>query len=205
MRSKQDRCRFPDHCLILRHFSIPVKIFLYRILAFPIYLVMLLPMPLLYVISDFFFVLLFHVLKYRRNIVHTNLRNAFPEKTEKEIAIISRKYYAFMVDVFIETFKLLTISRAELEKRVIFENIDEAQKLIDRNQNFLYVMGHCGNWEWCGQGFQLKNIVQLDTLYHPLGNSFFDWLTMRLRTRWGMHVIPMNASLREMFRRKNIL
>ncbi|MCB0376778.1 MAG: lipid A biosynthesis acyltransferase, partial [Sinomicrobium sp.] len=50
-----------------------------------IYLVSLLPFRLLYLLSDLLFVLVFHLIGYRKEVVRNNLRNAFPEKGEEEI------------------------------------------------------------------------------------------------------------------------
>ena len=53
-------------------------------LALPfLYGISLLPFPLLYLLSDLVFVLLFHVVRYRRKVVRTNLRNSFPEKSAR--------------------------------------------------------------------------------------------------------------------------
>ena len=52
-----------------------------------------LPFWILYVKSDVFYFLLFYVVRYRKKVVYTNLRNAFPEKTENEIDQIARKFY----------------------------------------------------------------------------------------------------------------
>jgi len=110
-----------------------------------------------------------------------------------------------MVDLFLETFKLLTISKKELQQRVVFDDITLVNQLKARNQNFLFVMGHYGNWEWCGQSFQLKHIYQQDVLYHPLSSPFFEWFTMKLRTRFGVKPLAMKTSLKEMINRKTIL
>ena len=56
-------------------------------LALPfIYLISLLPFPVLYLFSDLVFVLLYYVIGYRKKVVTQNLCNAFPERSEKEIA-----------------------------------------------------------------------------------------------------------------------
>jgi KDO2-lipid IV(A) lauroyltransferase len=177
----------------------------YYLLASPIYLLALLPFPVFYFICDIFYVLTYHIVGYRKKIVYTNLRNAFPDKTEKEINTIAKAYYHFMIDLFLETFKLLLMSEKQLKKRVLFDDLSMIYELKERKQNFLFVMGHYGNWEWCGQSFHLHHIFQQDVLYHPLSSPFFEWLMMKIRTRFGVQPIPMASSIREMIKRKNIL
>src|SRR5690606_31926528 len=48
-----------------------------------------LPFPLLYLLSDGLFVLVYRVFGYRREVVLTNLRNSFPERSEQEIRQIA--------------------------------------------------------------------------------------------------------------------
>ena len=59
--------------------------FIYYLVFFFWYLLSLLPLRVLYFISDMLFVPLFYGLKYRRDIVHRNIAGSFPEKSEKEI------------------------------------------------------------------------------------------------------------------------
>ena len=42
------------------------------------------PFPILYLISDFLFLMVYHVVGYRKRVVRENLRNSFPERSEEE-------------------------------------------------------------------------------------------------------------------------
>ncbi len=177
----------------------------YYILAAPIYLFALLPFSVFYFVCDIFYLIGFYVIGYRKKVIYTNLRNAFPNKTKQEIDTIAKAYYHFMIDLFLETFKFLVMSKAEVQKRVTFDDLAMMQEFKDHNQNILFVMGHYGNWEWCGQSFHLHQILQVDVLYHPLSSGFFEWIMMKLRTRFGVQPIPMKSSIKEMVRRKSII
>jgi KDO2-lipid IV(A) lauroyltransferase len=179
------------------------KVF-YHILALPFYFLALLPFPLFYLFSDGLFLLGYYVIGYRKKVIHRNLSNAFPEKTEAEIRITGRKYFRFMIDVFLETFKLLLMTERQIRKRFVFINTDEIKHVVTE-RSVIFVLGHYGNWEWCGQSFYLKRLTQLGSLYHPLSNGFFEWLMMKLRTRNGVHMLPMSSAIKEMVRRKNQL
>ena len=74
------------------------------------YMVSLLPFWVLYRISDLFYVLLYHIIKYKRKVVRNNLRISFPQKGENEILAIEKKFYAFLCDQFVETIKLCSIT-----------------------------------------------------------------------------------------------
>src|ERR1039458_6752740 len=79
-----------------------------------LYLISLLPFWFLYGLSDFFFVIMYYVLGYRKKVVMQNLRNSFPEKSEKELKKIAIAFYKYFCDLFLETFKTLTISKQEI-------------------------------------------------------------------------------------------
>jgi Kdo2-lipid IVA lauroyltransferase/acyltransferase len=166
-----------------------------------------LPFPVLYLFSDGLFVLLYRLLGYRRKVVEQNLRNSFPDKTEQEIKDISKRYYQYLCDLFLETFKTLTISKQTMLKRCYFNPATTAlfHKLAEENRSFILVMGHLGNWEWAGNTFSLECEHQLYVIYHPLRNKHFDGLMYRMRTRFGTRLIAMKDTFREMLAKKDEL
>lgn len=182
-----------------------MKKYLYPIYAIPIYLLVLLPFPLYYLFSDMLYGLGYYVIGYRKKVIYQNLRNSFPQKSEAEIRAIGKKYYAFMIDLFLETFKQLVMTPKAVQSRFRFINPEVLDHFKQSQQPIIFVLGHYGNWEWCGQSFHLKGVFQQDVLYHPLSNPFFDWLTYKLRARWGVGLIPMQVSIKEMIRRKDML
>lgn len=172
-----------------------------------IYLVSILPFPLLYILSDILYFILFRVLGYRKQVVLENLRNSFPEKTEQEINLICKRYYKYLADLFLETFKTLTISRKAMLKRCRFSDQATAvfNRLAEENKSIILVMGHLGNWEWAGNSFSMLCKHQLYVIYHPLRNKYFDGLMYRMRTRFGTKLIAMKDTFREMLAQRNEL
>ena len=88
----------------------------------------ILPLKLLYVLSD----LMSFLLKkfYRKNVVKKNLINSFPEKNDNEINNIYNAFYKNLCDLFVEVIKAYTITSKEIKKRVIIENYEEIDKII---------------------------------------------------------------------------
>jgi KDO2-lipid IV(A) lauroyltransferase len=165
-----------------------------------LYLVSLLPFSLLYGFSDFCCFLFRDVTKYRKGVILTNLRRSFPEKTEQEIQEIATKYYSFMCDVFVETFKMLTITEKEMLQRcgVSKEAYLVFDSMYQKKANFIVVMGHFGNWEWGSHRYTLLHKNQLYAIYHPLQNKYFDGLIKRMRSRFGTKLISMEETYRQM-------
>ena len=172
-----------------------------------IYLLSLLPFPLLYLFSDMVYLILFRIAGYRTKVVRQNLRNSFPGKTDREINVIMKDFYHFLCDIFIETFKTLTISKDAMLKhcRVSTSSLALLDGLAAEKKNVILVMGHYGNWEWGGNAFSLMCKHQLYVIYHPLANKHFDGLMYRMRTRFGAKLIPMKDTFREMLRNRGEL
>lgn len=155
------------------------------------YMVSLLPFWVLYRISDLFYVLLYHIIKYKRKVVRNNLRISFPQKGENEILAIEKKFYAFLCDQFIETIKLCSITEKGINKRMAFEGLPEmVSELENENKNFAFLyMGHYGNWEWLSllaTKVQEHNSKMVNGyIYYPLKNKIFDRILLKLRNRLG--------------------
>jgi len=177
-------------------------------LALPfIYLLSLLPFPILYLVSDGLYIILYYVIGYRKEIVLQNLRNSFPNKSDAEINKIRKQFYHYLCDLTLETFKTLTISKSAMIKHcsVHPDSLKLFNKLAEENKSFILVMGHFGNWEWAGNTFSLLCKHQLYVIYHPLSNKYFDGLIYRMRTRFGTKLIAMKDTYREMVSKRNEL
>src|SRR5436189_3584907 len=82
-----------------------------------LYAFSLLPFRVLFLFSDLVYFILYYVTGYRKELVSSNLLIAFPEKTEKEREKIAKQFYLNFTDTIMETIKMISISRKELERR----------------------------------------------------------------------------------------
>lgn len=169
--------------------------FLYKILYAFCWLAALLPLRCLYLLSDILFIVACYAVRYRRTVVLNNLRNAFPEKTDKERKQIARKFYRFFCDLFIETLKVIHVDTKEIHRRIYYSNPDILDELYKQNKQVFFVTGHYGNWEWLAT-LEPTHPYHLATLYQPLQNKFFDRFFYDLRTKYGTDAIPSHASIR---------
>ena len=169
----------------------------YLILPF-IYAIAWLPFPLLYVLSNGLFVLLYHVFGYRKKVVRINLRNSFPEKSAVELLRIEKEFYRWFCDLVLETLKTLALSPGQVKERVQVEGEAVLRNYFDQKRSVILVMGHWGNWEWGGARFSQLGLHQLFVIYHPLQNKSFDALVYHMRTRLGNKLYTMNDTLKGM-------
>lgn len=161
-----------------------MQLFVY-LLVFPIvWLLSILPFRILYVISDGLFLVVYHIVKYRKKVVYKNLSLAFPEKTEKEIKVIEKKFYHHLIDVFIEMIKFFTISKKELDKRYAYTNIDIFKNLYKEKKSVIILTSHHANWEWI-VGIQPKVKFNRYGVYQKIENKYINNALKKSRSRFG--------------------
>lgn len=167
------------------------------------YALSLLPFRVLYCIADVEYFFLYYVLRYRRKIVRQNLSTSFPEKSEKELRSIERKFYRWLCDYFFEAIKLLSISEKELRRRFIITNSNEIEECFQEGQSVGAILGHYCNWEWLscvGIGLPPERVKGL--VYKPLYSRPMDHVFRRLRAHMGGTPVPKNDILRYLIRYK---
>lgn len=177
--------------------------FVYHILFFLLYLLSLLPMRLLYLLSDGLFFPLFHIVKYRRKVVEKQLDECFPEKSMQERRAIERQFYHFFCDYLVEVIKLFSISKKEMMRRMKFVGIEQVRKeLKDKKFCFLY-LGHYCNWEYIASLSYWLPEIHCGQIYHRIYNQAFDELFLKLRGQFGGESILMKDTLRRILTLRN--
>lgn len=180
-----------------------------NILYFPLYfyfwLHALLPLKILYILSDILFFPMFYIVRYRRKLVYQNMKDSFPEKSEKEIHRMEKVFYHHFCDYIVETIKLLHISDKETQKRVKFHNTEALQEIVDNGGSCLMLLGHYGNWEFVPSVtlWMRKGSVIFAQIYRPLKNKWFDRFFLKLRGRYHSECIAKQDTLRSILRYKS--
>lgn len=148
----------------------------------------LLPLRVLYFISDGLYGLVFYVFKYRRKIVMDNIRQAFPGMDEKEITRTAKKFYHNFIDAFIEAVKLLSSGKKFIARRSTGE-FDLINNLVARGKNVHIMAGHQFNWEFGNLLYSINLITPFVGIYMPVTNKALDRVFYNLRGRYGTILI----------------
>jgi KDO2-lipid IV(A) lauroyltransferase len=179
-----------------------MKAIIFYLLLPIIYLISLLPFGILYIVSDGLYLLVFHLFGYRKKVVYQNLKNSFPEKSEKEIDEIARKFYKNLCDIIIESIKSMTMSEKDYLKRCKFESTVLANELFEKNKSVICILGHYGNWEWAAPAASIALKHQFFVIYKRLSNPYFNKMIYNNRSRFGTKLIESNDVVKEMFKNK---
>lgn len=159
-----------------------------RILAF-------FPFGILYAFSGIIYGLVFYVIGYRKKVVMSNLRNAFPHKNEEERRQIAKRFYQHLADLVIEVIKMLNMSQSELNKRITYEGLEYFQQAYENNRHIICCIAHYGNWEWLS-GLAHHIPHKSYTVYKPLHNNYFDAFMYQLRKKFGVDLLPFQQTFR---------
>ena len=154
----------------------------------------LLPFWVLFIISNLFYYLAFYVIGYRKKVVMSNLKKAFPEKSEAEVYNIAKKFYKYLADIMVESLKGFTMSRKDIIKRHKILNPEILESYFEKNISIIGVSGHYGNWEWGSMsgGLQVKhhNIA----FYKTLSNPYIDRFLKRSRQKCSTQLVSITET-----------
>ena len=176
---------------------------MYYIVYGCLYLLSIIPLWLLYGLSDGLAFLLYAVFRYRRGIVLSNLQTAFPEKTDRERLAIAKRFYRNFTDNFIETIKILSASPAFLKKRLIIDNPELLDHYYDQGRKLQVHLGHLFNWELGNATIPLLTRYPFLVAYMPLENKALERLFLHLRGRTGSVPLPATRMQRAILPYRN--
>ena len=157
----------------------------------------LFPLEFHYLFSDLLYFLIYRVARYRRGVVSENLRKSFPEKSEKELALIEKDFYHGFSDMLFETLYFTHINIKKENERLVLDNFGLMKRLMDEGRNVILVAGHFGNWEF----FQLfhEALPQCNYfVYKRLESNTFDQFYKKLRSRAAIP-LEMKETIKTLF------
>lgn len=163
---------------------------MYRLLAYllllPLYLLSLFPLRVHYLFADLLNWLLGNVFKYRREVIDTNLKGAFPDMPQVERDTIRRNYYKYLSDVVCEMVWAMTRSGSHILGKGFYRVDPESENVINEAfesaPSVVTLLAHTGNWELSSDlpnymhkpSFGIKDLTAAyQTLHSPLSEQLF--------------------------------
>lgn len=165
------------------------------LVVFPLlWLISVMPFQLMYALSDVVYLLVYHVVGYRKRVVRQNLKLAFPKKSDAERLAIEKDFYRHMCDMFLEMIKTMNISEDEIRKRFVFTNIDEYLAMEKKGKSIVMMAAHYASYEWV---ISMNYYITFDgyAIYKRINNPYFDRLVHRIRSRFRAHLITTKKTI----------
>jgi KDO2-lipid IV(A) lauroyltransferase len=150
-----------------------------------------LPFPLLYLLSDFLYLVLYKIIGYRTKVVAQNLKNSFPNKSKEELKVIEAKFYLHLCDLVVESLKAFSISLNDAQKRMSDRNLEVVNKYAKEGRQIVMVGGHYGNWELFAITIGESLANNAIALYTPLKNEFINEKITQSRSKYGLGLLSI--------------
>jgi len=161
------------------------------------WLLHLLPARLLYLFSDFLYVVAFCIAGYRRRVVLENISRAFPEYGKKEVRRTARRFYRHLGDLVLESAVAHFYSQDRIMKHIHYRNPELLEKLYGTKNQVIAVTAHYGNWEYLST-MGLVTRYPILAIYKKLKNPYFDRLIKKSREKYQATTIPMEQVARRL-------
>ncbi len=154
----------------------------------------ILPFPLLYLFSDFIYLIVYYVIRYRKKTVRENLVLALPHLSAQERLIIEKKSFRHLCDIFLEMIKTMTISEKEIKKRFVFTNLEVYRSLEEKQKSIAIMMAHYASYEWA---VSLNYHVTFEGfgIYKQIYNPYFDKLVRDIRLKFKAKLITTKETI----------
>lgn len=167
-----------------------------------LYALSLLPLRVLYILSDAMYGLAYYIIGYRKKVVMQNLEIAFPEKTLEERVRIAKDFYRHLTDSFVETIKFITASKRFFYRHCTFDT-SLIKKLYAEGRKCEIQLAHTFNWELANIIVPFDSPYQQLTVYMPLTSKVLDRIFLKLRSRSGAIMLPATRIARAMMPYRN--
>lgn len=160
-----------------------------------LWLISILPFTALYALSDCCYVMVYHLIGYRKKTVRYNLKTAFPEKSEAALKEIERKFYHHMCDMFLEMIKSMNIKKEDLLARYSFTNKELITAYDQADKSSILIMGHYASYEWV---FALQLYMKHPgyAVYKRIKMKQLDNLIKKIRGRWNTYMIDAKNTMK---------
>ena len=134
-----------------------------------------------------------------RRVAVTNLVQAFPTRTHRDVRVITRNMFKHFGRLLFEMLKFSTLSHEAMLRRVEFEGEDRARLAYAQGRGVLFFTGHFGFWELHAivHGLQLRPI---GVLARTLDNPYLNSLLEQVRGSTGNSVIYRQGAVRRVLK-----
>ena len=162
------------------------------------------PFWLLYLKSDLLYLLVYHVVRYRRKVVRCNLLRSFPEEDLKSLKVIEKQFYCNLCDLMVEAPKMMQMGENGYRKRISFVNKELVEQLANKGKNVFYAIPHSGNWEWFGKMIPEFAEHKGLAIYKKVKSPLFEQLMLYMRTKnCSLEMVESNSVLRRLMELRN--
>ena len=150
--------------------------------------------------------LLYHLFKYRRQVVEENIRLTLTHLSPEEQKAVGRRFYRHLAELMLHEARYSYRSDEQVRQLFRLEQTELLDQLYEAGHRQLFVLlGHIGPWELMGSSaLHLdRSRYQLHVIYKQLHNPVADQLTREMREQHYAQCIEMTQLARTLIRHQS--
>ncbi|MFW6035947.1 MAG: lysophospholipid acyltransferase family protein [Halothermotrichaceae bacterium] len=176
------------------------NIILYNIFLIFITILKILPLKICKKVGRGVGIIIYHLARGRNKVIRTNLRKAFPEKSEQECEELLQDVYINFGLVLIEVMLMERFTIDEINDCLSVQGVEYFNKLSDTEDGIILYTAHFGNWEWLGTYFASRG-HPVSAIVTKQSNSYFNKKINEIRRSIGAKITTKDLSLRKIYKR----
>ncbi len=142
-------------------------------------------------LSNIFFI----ILTRRKQIAVDNLRQAFPEKSDADILMITKKAFQNFGITIAELLWSPRLTPDLIDQLVKYKNLDLLFNRYKEGKGVLMLSGHFGNWELFALATGFVSKIPCTIIVKTQTNLLVDKIINEHRTLFGNKVVPMELAV----------
>lgn len=149
--------------------------------------------------------LLYHLFKYRRQVVEENIRLSLTHLSPSEQNTVGRRFYRHLAELILHEASYAYGSDEQVRQLFRLEQTELLDQLYERGHRQVFILsGHIGAWElMISQALHLdRNRYQPEIIYKRLHDPIADQLAYEMRTQHYAHCIEMHQLARDVLRHR---
>ncbi len=143
----------------------------------------------MFLLSNIIYLIAYRLLGYRRKVVKRNLAASFPEKSERELLRIERRFYHHLCDLLVEGIFNLFASPRSIMRRYKVVNREVLVPYFDQGRTVVLMSAHYNDWEYMVTSLNMQFFHHGIGVGKPLSNRVLEPWVFRRRTRFGTEVV----------------
>ena len=140
------------------------------------------------VLSDILYFIVYHLVRYRRKVTSSNLRHAYPERSDNERRTLEKAYYHHICDLMLEGIYNLYAHPMSIMKRYRIVNHHLVNQYYERGQSVILMSAHYNNWEYMVTSLNMQLLHHGIGVGKPLNDKGVASFVARKRVRFGTQV-----------------
>lgn len=144
-------------------------------------------------LADILYFIVYYLVRYRRKVTRTNLRNSFPDRSDAELLRLEKDYYRHISDLLVEGLHNLYASPKGILKRYRFVNRELVNAYYEQGQSVILMSSHYNNWEYMITSLNFQIRLLAIGVGKPLNDKSVASYITRRRARFGTEIVDQTT------------